>query len=272
MPARVNATAQAVPSPDVDARAPIALIAGECGTTSISSDLEELLRAAGRRVGLAAPESSAVGSGPVPAHPAQCHDAARFSLRRPRLDVLVAAASPRRIASRRLAVDRCSVAAIADSTPPADAEAFRRGIDVILKATSGFVVIDADNAEAVAATRPVDRARLVLCAPRENEAVRQHASLGGPIVVRIARDGGECIELRSAGRVLASTPVSTVISGPRGRLARRIRARMFAVALAFGLGLSSQQIASAAERSARGAPQIGHERFSKAVDSTAHTR
>ena len=194
-----------IPTPASSSRVPIALIAGKRGTSSISADLEGLLRAAGRRVG---------------------------------------------IVRRGLRVDRCSVAAIADSAPPTDTEAFRRGIDVVLKATCGFVVIDAGNEAAVAATRPVDRARLVLCAPRENEAVRQHAALGGPIVVRAAREGREHIELRSAGKVLASTPVSS-IPGARGRLPRRARARMFAVALAFGLGLSSQQIASAAERQTR---------------------
>jgi hypothetical protein len=237
-----------IPAPGLDSRVPIALIAGKRGTSSISADLEGLLRAAGRRVDFAAPEPSAVPGEPMPPRSLRRRYVAQFPPCKPR--VLVAAASPARIVRRGLRADRLSVAAIADSTPPADTEAFRRGIDVVLKATSGFVVIDADNAAAVAATRPVDRARLVLCVPRENEAVRQHAALGGPIVVRAAREGREHIELRSAGKVLASSPVSS-IPGARGRLPRQARARMFAVALAFGLGLSSQQIASAAERQTR---------------------
>jgi hypothetical protein len=106
----------------------------------------------------------------------------------------------------------------------------------------------------------VDRARLVLCAPRENEVVRQHAALGGPIVVHVAGDGGGHIELRSAGTDLASTPVPSKCSGASGALARQIRARMFTVALAFGLGLSSPQIAAAAERRDRRAVPIGYAR------------
>ena len=207
------------------ARIPVALIVGARGASSIAADFERLLRAASRRVG-----------------------------------ALVAATSPRRIVREGLQLDRCSVAAIADSVPPADSDAFRRGIDVILKATSGFVVIDADNAAAVAATRPVDRARLVMCAPRRNEVVRQHAALGGPIVVHVAGDGGGHIELRSAGTDLASTPVPWIRSGASGALERQIRARMFTVALAFGLGLSSPQIAAAAERRDRGAAPIGYAR------------
>lgn len=253
---------QVIPSPDWDSRIAVALVAARRGTSPIAADLEALLRAAGRRVGLAAPERSAVpGEIAAPSGAALSRlDAARFLLREPRVGVLITAASPASIVCRGLSVDRCTVAAIADAVPPADADSFRRGIDVILKATSGFVVIDADNAAAVAATRPVDRARLVLCAPRENEVVRQHAALGGPIVVHVAGDGGGHIELRSAGTDLASTPVPSIRSGASGALGRQIRARMFTVALAFGLGLSSPQIAEAAERRDRSAVPIGYAR------------
>jgi hypothetical protein len=230
------------------ARIPIALVAGDRGTSLIALDLEGLLRAAGKGVGLAAPRRAAVCGEPLPQRSPQRRDAARHLLHDPRVGVLVAATSPRRIVRRGLRVDRCSVAAIADAAPAYDPESFRRGIEVVLKATTGFVVIDAANAAAVAATAAVDRARIVLCAPRENEAVRQHAALGGPVVVRTARDGAEQIELRSAGKVLAAAPVSAVRAGARGRRRRRIRARMFAVAMAFGLGLSAQEIATAVER------------------------
>jgi hypothetical protein len=55
------------------------------------------------------------------------------------------------------------------------------------------------------------------------------------------------IELRSAGIVLASAAVPSVgVTGDTGRR-RRLRALMFAVALAFGLGLSPEEIAAAAE-------------------------
>jgi hypothetical protein len=230
------------------ARIPIALVAGDRGTSLIAIDLEGLLRAAGKGVGLAAPKRAAVCGEPLAQHAPQRRDAARFLLHDPRVGVLVAATSPRRIVRRGLRVDRCAVAAVADAAPAYDPEAFRRGVEVVLKATTGFVVIDADNAAAVAATAAVDRGRIVLCAQRENDAVRRHAALGGPVVVRAARDGAEHIELRSAGTVLASAPVSSVRSGARGRRRRRIRARMFAVALAFGLGLSAQEIATAVER------------------------
>jgi hypothetical protein len=230
------------------ARIPIALVAGERGTSLIAGDLEGLLRAAGKGVGLAAPKRAAVRGEPLPQRSPQRRDAARFLLHDPRVGVLVAATSPRRVVRRGLRVDRCTVAAIADTEPADDPEAFRRGVEVVLKATTGLIVIDAANAAAVAATAAVDRARVVLCARRENEAVRRHAALGGPVVVRTAHDGAEHIELRSAGAVLASAPVSSVRSGTRGRRRRRIRARMFAVALAFGLGLSAQEIATAVER------------------------
>jgi hypothetical protein len=230
-----------------DARIPIALVAGNRGTASIAVDLEGLLRAAGKGVGLVAPKRAAVCGEPLPQRAPQGRDAVRFLLHDPRVGVLVAATSPRRIVRRGLRVDRCAVAAIVDDAPARDHEEFRRGVEVVLKATTGFVVVDAANAAAVAAAATVDRARIVLCARRDDEALRQHAALGGPIIVRTARAGG-LIELRSAGTVLASAPVSSVRAGARGKRRRRIRARMFAIALAFGLGLSAQQIAAAVER------------------------
>ena len=254
---------QVMPNPDWDSRIAVALVAGRRGTSPITADLSALLRAAGRRVGLAAAERHAfLGEIAAPSRAELARlDAARFLLREPRVGVLVTAASPAGIARGGLGVDRCSVAAITDAVPPADADSFRRGIDVILKATSGFVVIDADNAAAVAATRPVDRARLVLCAPHENEVVRQHAALGGPIVVHVAGNCGGHIELRSAGTDLASTPIPALRwGGASGALARQIRARMFTVALAFGLGLSSPQIAAAVERRDRSAAPLGYAR------------
>ena len=193
------------------ARIPVALIVGARGASSIAADFERLLRAASRRVG-----------------------------------ALVAATSPRRIVREGLQLDRCSVAAIADTAPPTDSEEFRRGIEVVLKATSGFVVIDGANAAAVAATRGVDRARVVLCAWRVNEAVRLHAAAGGPVVLRRSRGGNAMIELRSAGIVLASVAAPSIGVGDTGRR-RRLHALMFGVALAFGLGLSPEEIAAAAE-------------------------
>ena len=199
------------------ARIPVALIVGARGASSIAGDFERLVRATTRRVG-----------------------------------VLVAATSPRRIVREGLQLDRCSVAAIADAAPPADSEEFRRGIEIVLKATSGFVVIDGANAAAVAATRGVDRARVVLCAWRENDAVLLHAAAGGPVVVRSSRGGNAMIELRSAGIVLASVAVpSAGVTGDTGRR-RRLRALMFTVALAFGIGLSPEEIAVAAENRGAG--------------------
>jgi hypothetical protein len=227
------------PDPLLAARIPIVVIAGTRGTSSIAVELEGLLRAAGKAVGLAASKRTSVCGEPL----RQRRDAARFLLHDPRVGILVATASPQRIVRRGLRVDRCSVVAIADADPERDPKA-RAGLDVVLRATSGPVVIGADDAAALAATSSVARERLVLCAWRENDAVREHAALGGPVVVRRTR--GERIELQRGGKVLAAVPIASLRSGARGR--RRVRARMFAIALGFGLGLSPQELAMAAER------------------------
>jgi hypothetical protein len=228
------------------ARIPVAVIAGSRGTSSIAADLEGLLRAAGEAVGLAAPKRTAVCGEPLPYRSAQRRDAARFLLHDPRVGMLVTTTSPLRVVRRGLRIDRCSVAAVADAAPHRDGESFRRGLEVVMKATSGFVIVDAANGAAVEAARMLDTERVVLCAPREDDALREHAARGGRVVVRGARDGGERIELRRGDEILVSAPVAAM--RPGRRLGRRLRARMFALALAFGLGLSPQQIAAAVER------------------------
>jgi hypothetical protein len=245
----VYAPAASKGGPDLAAsRIPIALIVGQRRTSAIASDLDGLLRAAGKAVGLAAPKRTTVGGKPLQERAAQRRDAARFLLHDPRVGVLVTTASPRRIVRRGLRVDRCSVAAIADSARTPDGETFEQGIAVALKATEGLVVVRADRAHTLVASEALDPKRLAVCSLRENGVVRRHVARGGLAVVRVSRDAEERIELQRAGETIASVPGLGVRSGSRGRRRRQTRARMFAIALAFGLGLSPQEIVAAVER------------------------
>jgi hypothetical protein len=233
----------------LQARIPIAVIAGLHGTSSIASDVEGLLRAAGRAVGLATHKRTSICGEPQQRRAAPPRDAAHFLLRDPRVGVLVTTASPRHIVRRGLRIDRCDVAAIADRAPAPDPKTSRQAIEVILKATTGLIVIGAANAGALAATRTADLGRIVLCSSHETEAVRQHLAAGGLAIVRAARNGGKHIELQRGSEVLFSVAISALRGSRTGGQRRRgIRARMFAIALAFGLGLSAQEIATAVER------------------------
>jgi hypothetical protein len=231
----------------LDARVPTAVITGQHGTSSIAGDVEGLLRAAGKAVGLATSKRTSVCGEPLQQRATQRRDAAPFLLRDPRVGVLVTTASPRHIVRRGLRIDRCDVAAIADRAP--DSETSRQALEVILKATTGLIVVSAANAGALAATRPPDLGRIILCASHENDAMRRHVAAGGLAIVRAARNGGERIELRRADAVLVSVPISAVRrSAAAGRHKRGIRTRMFAMAVAFGLGLTAEEIAAAVER------------------------
>ncbi len=231
------------------ARVPAALIAGERGTSAIARDLDALLRAAGRSVGLADHERTTIAGEPVRSGPSERRDHAQFLLHDPRVETLVATASPRRIVRRGLRLDRCTVAAITEPKADSDSRSLELAHNVIARATSGFVVINAGSALALAVMQAIEPERVVLVSPpRENVLVRQHLASGRIAVLRVGRTGDERIELRRGEETVASIPLFSIGSPARALDERRIRARMFAVALAFGLGLSGAEVAAAAKR------------------------
>jgi len=224
---------------------PTGLIVGERGTSSIAREFDGLLRASGRAVGLALRSARTTISGkPVDPTSLGRRGTARFLLRDPRVECLVAAMSPRAVVERGLRLDRTSVTAILDPEPGGDPERYRRGIDVAVRATSGPIVIGAGNPHAQPLMQGLEPDRLVLVLPQgEPDEGWRRRFPESVVVVRRLRGGAKTVELRRGRSTLASVAPSPDDAGPR-----RIRALMYVTALAFGLGLSGDEIVAAVDR------------------------
>lgn len=233
--------------PGTSARIPIAVIAGEQGTTSVARDLDTILRACGKAVGLAARKGLSICGEPVESGSRRTGDAVRFLLHDPLIEMLISTTSPRRVVQRGLQLDACDVAAIMNPAVNSDIRSFQRGVEVVVRATTGMLVVSAGNTFAINAIDRLDLRRVILLSRRmQDPSIRQHLAAGGAAVVRAEHEGDEYIELHRAGGTIVSVPTSS-IKRRRGTISeRRIQARMFAVALAFALGLSGQEFKSVA--------------------------
>lgn len=229
-------------------RIPVAVVAGRRRTAWVARDLDSILRASGKTVALATRRGSFVNGQSASLDRAEPHDAMSRLLRDQRVQALVSCLSLRRTVSHGLGLDGCDVAAIMDRRIDSSYEqVFRQGLDVVARATRRMVVVSAQNQHAREALSSLDAKRLILVASNANDpAVATHAAAGGAVVTNTPgkHNKRDRIVLQREHEVVLSVPVSRVGAEPNERhvAKRRIQARMFAVALAFGLGLSGTEI------------------------------
>ena len=238
--------------PGTSARVPTALIVGRRGTESLARDLDGLLRAAGRVVGLVTRRRTTIAGQPLDPTSVGRRGSAKFVLRDPRVELLVNADSPGRILDRGLRLDGATVTAILDPEPGADVSSYRSGVDVAVAATTGFVVIGAGNPRASRVGKALRSRRLVVSSTgRRGPALLRHLASGGSAVLRrSSRRGPDTIELRRGRKTVASVSLASLgLAADRSEETERgVRRWMYALALAFGLGLSGREIVSALER------------------------
>ena len=231
------------------ARVPVALVLGERGAGAVARELDGLLRATGREIGLSTRALTTINGRPADPTSLGRRDGARFLLGDPRVEMLVTSASPARVVKRGLRLDRTTVTAILDPIAEGEREVHVRGIDVGVAATTGAVVVAADGPLALRLALTQGRERLVLVSlDGATPAVNRHLAAGGSAALLVLSERGETIELRHANETLATIPVSS-LRAKAGRVSeRRLRRAMFTTALAFGLGLSGDAIAAAVEK------------------------
>ena len=150
-------------------RIPTALIVGEKGTHSLATAVDRKLRAGFGGVGLATHKRTTIQGEPVDPTTLGSRKGPDFLLGDPRVAVMIATSSPRRIAQKGLRLDECSVAAVLDPTPDGDGAAYRSALDVVLAATTGIVVIGADNPFATDVAAGREASRVVLCGQEPEE-------------------------------------------------------------------------------------------------------
>jgi cyanophycin synthetase len=232
-------------------RIPIAVIAGRRRTVRVTRDLDAMLRASGRTVALATRRGYFVDGKSAHLDRAQPHKAIASLLRDERLQMLISCQSVRRTVNHGLGLDSCGVAAITDRhIDPSYEDLFRQGLDVIARAARGNLVLSAENKLALEALSAFEPKRLILVASNADDpAIAAHRAAGGAFVTNVPgkQKNRPRVVLQREHEVLVSVPIASARSKPGAPHAarRRMQARMFVVALAFAMGLSSTDIKAA---------------------------
>jgi cyanophycin synthetase len=229
---------------------PVAAIAGDKGTGAVARYLDAILRRANKSVALALRENAYVNGESAELTQKQQEKAALTLLRDPEIDTLISTVSLRQTAKRGLLLERCSLTVIMNKTVAGDTKLFHKGLDVVEKATKECFVVDSGNIVALGRLSSSQTQRkLILVSDHFNDAVLQnHLNAGHTAVTTIWQDGKSRIALLSGSEVLAS--FSQELGSTRdGKIKKRRlkNGKMFAIAAAYGLGLSASQIVTCVE-------------------------
>lgn len=226
-----------------DGRVPTLLVAGDRGTGPVARHLDTILRGAGRSTGLVTRQATFLNGDATGFDDRQQSRAASILMRDPSLEALISTVSLRQTVKRGLSFDRCAVAAIMNRLIEGDVDLFRQGLDVVAKA-AGKLVVGAGNAVALEALGEAGRNQLILVSPRlRDKVIERHLSAGGAAVVKLWNAERDRIVLYDDDQVITAIAIDPTATrtGSRGQ-ARRIEAKMFAIALAYGAGMTGAEI------------------------------
>lgn len=238
-------------------RIPTMLVAGDRGTGPVARDLDAILRGAGKSTGLVTRQSAFLNGEPAGIDEKRQSQAASILFRDPDLEALVSTVSLRQTVKRGLLFDRCDVAAIMNRTVEGNTELFRQGLDVVTKATTGKLVVGAGNSVALEALSEFGPNRLIMVSPRlRGAAIERHLAAGGAAVVKLWSMERDRIVLYDDDQVIAAIALdpTRTRSGSRAQ-AQQIEARMFAVAIAYGAGMSGSEIEAAIRKAPKAVPK-----------------
>ena len=232
---------------ETDGHVPTVLVAGDRGTGRIAREFDAIIRGSGRISGLVMRDTAYLNGEALAVRQSRRRRVLRMLLNDPRVEALVGAVSLRQTVKHGLQLDGCQVAAIANRAVERDADLFRQGIDVMVRATSGPLVVSADNAVAVQALRGLDRRRLILVSTRRHgHALEQHLAEGGTAITTMWQDDQDRIVVLRDSETILSLPTDAPDHTRSGREAgRSSEAKLYALALAHGLGLSEAEIVQA---------------------------
>ena len=168
---------------------------------------------------------------------AQHRRALRILLRDPRVETLIQSVSTKRIVSRGLGVERCDVAAITTHHAQDEDSMFANALGVLANTTSGVIAVSARNESARQVVSGFDPARLILICDGLNDwYVKQHLDVGGLVVFKVNHPDHDRIVIHRGKELVAS------FRAPPTPVNYHDEPSLFAVALAFGLGLSQERI------------------------------
>lgn len=221
---------------------PTALVIGDRHTASVARELDLILRLSGRITGLVMKKNSYISGQHEVLKKSQQRNAIRIMLRDPRIETLVSTLSQRRAINRGLLLETVDVAAIMNPVADGDSRIYQQGLEVVIKATSGILVVSAGNKLALKVLDTLDSKRLILVSPNLlDPAIDVHLAAGGTAVVAVHEQEQDWAVFLRKDESVAKIPIAKNNASEKIGT-RRMETRMFAVALAFGMGLSGEQI------------------------------
>jgi cyanophycin synthetase len=221
-------------------RVPLALVAGR-RSDRVARILDRILCAAGMSAGLTIQGGAFVAGEPAAYDVTGRRQSAHALLWDQRIEALVSPIVPTEIVREGLLHDCCAVAAIMD--PGNERDDSRKGLDVVVSATRDMLAVEASSAAALEAVRNIDPARLVMVSRNDrNDAVRNHLESGGKAMVTRSAEDRRMVVLCDNKNTILSVPADEVPGLANGR--PDVKAHLFACALAYGMGVTADKIAS----------------------------
>jgi cyanophycin synthetase len=234
-------------------RVPVAAVVGDQRTAVIARDLDHFLRTAGRHVGLVIRRRAYFDGEAVPPEWGPRRAAARLMLRDPEIDTLVFTMSTRGVVDRGLQVRTTDVVAITAPLAQVSLDAYLGSIETLVRSNPRKFVFGASNRTAAAALSGIEAHRIVVVARGMSDSLRKHIAAGGSAFVLDWSTGRRQINVHAAEAPMVSIPFvpsyaeadDPLTTLRTGRRSQDAMIRIYAAALAYGLGLSPDEIAHA---------------------------
>ncbi len=236
--------------PGSPSRIPIAAIAGGTGASAAARLLAYILEAAGHVVGLATGNGIAIGGEAIVKGAMTGPGAAHLVLRDPAVDAAVLETAPQAMLRRGLGFDACDVAAVLDlDAGPGDgdgigsAEDRARVLGVLTGVTRGTLVLDGDDGACRRLAEGVGAGHVCYVTRDSGQpAMAAHVDGGGRAVVLEQTSEGQRVSLCDDGERFSLVQAGLKSAAAGGTIENPMRPLMFALAMAYGLGLDASRL------------------------------
>ncbi|MFN0058042.1 MAG: hypothetical protein ACKVX7_06260 [Planctomycetota bacterium] len=229
----------------VEWRVPTALVVGQRGARTVLRTLDRLLRASYRGVGVATRKQTTIQGEPIDRTSQGRRGGPKFLLSDPRVDMVLTAASPRRIVERGLQLDSFNVIALLDPGRDTDLEIYLAGGEIARAATTGVVVIGTENPHCEFILDAGGEAHVVIASRRANHPLAErHAAAGGTVVHLEAGPHSDAIAVRQGADIVASIPVASLRKRKGRPKGAELRNVLITAGLAFALGAQPSVVVS----------------------------
>ncbi len=233
-------------------RVPTAVIARGRETRKIAQAVSHILQDCRRIAAVVTEVGAYIGDQTFAAGGNRTNRAIRSALSDPRVELLIRSVPPQEIVRSGLLHDVCDVAALVPGKADNHDEEVQQGHMVLLRATRGKVIIGTDNEAAMRGVREIEPNRVImLCTDIHSAIIIRHLESGGCAAGYCLDDGKKTIKLMQGNEPILTSTIDTVQRPSANTTPTYLDHQLFAVSIAFGLGLEGTDIASALNHGVR---------------------